>query len=383
MMPGTTIKDIRDAVIGAYNPLELRETLHTLMDIDLDNILIAQRAFPDQVWDLIKWVDRRGRDAELVQVLAKDRPREAKLQLVSKKYGMATPVGVQAAGVATGSSDAADPGLEKIVRQYLAVPDFGLWREAMTRVEGLVCRITLNGNAEGTGFLVGPDAVLTNYHVLQSVITKQAPPAAVECQFDYKLLKDGTAPYTPVRLAADWLIDASPYSAGERNGTPDNPPPTAEELDYALVRLAEPIGERPWARSPGKDAQAPARGWVRVPDAAPAFAPVMAVIIAQHPDGQPMKLAVDTAAIDEAKGLGLRPPGTRVRYATTTEGGSSGSPCFDFNWQLIALHHYGDPKNSGTNLRRVGDWNQGVPIGQIRDRLTRQNKAAALGGDPP
>jgi len=119
-----------------------------------------------------------------------------------------------------------------------------------------------------------------------------------------------------------------------------------------------------------------------VPDAAPDLAPVTPVIIAQHPDGQPVKLTLDTDAINRERGFWLNPLGTRVRYATNTEGGSSGSPCFDFNWRLIALHHYGDPKNSGTNLRRFGDYNQDVPIGMIRDRLTRVGKAAALGGDP-
>jgi hypothetical protein len=332
------------------------------------------------VFELIDWADRQGRDVELIQVVGKERPRNPNIQQVYKKYGMAVPVALQAAGSAAVATDAADAGLEKIVRPLLALPDFGLWREAMTRVEGQVCRITLNGNAQGTGFLVGPDAVLTNYHVMKPVIDRQVPPAGVECQFDFKLLKDGTAPYTPIKLAADLLIDHSPYSEAEAQGHPDKPPPTPDELDYALVRLADPIGSKPWAKSADAGGNAPNRGWVRVPDAAPAFAPKMPVIIAQHPDGQPMKLALDTDAIDKDKGFWLNTPGTRVRYATNTEGGSSGSPCFDFGWKLIGLHHYGDPKNNGSNLQRFGDYNQGIPNGMIRDRLARRGVAAALGG---
>ena len=34
---------------------------------------------------------------------------------------------------------------------------------------------------------------------------------------------------------------------------------------------------------------------------------------------------------------------TRVRYRTNTEEGSSGAPCFDKDWELVALHHSGDP----------------------------------------
>lgn len=382
MMPGVSMKEIRDAILDAYTPQTLQMSLAFLLDVQLANVA-TPGPFDFVVFSLVQWADMNGRDVELVQALGKDRPKNAKMQQTVRKYGLAVPVGVQAAGAAAGAAtDAADPGLEKIVRPLLTLPDFGLWREAMTRVEGQVCRITLNGNAYGTGFLVGPDAVLTNYHVLKPVLDG-LPPAAVECQFDYKVLKDGTAPYTAVRLAADWLIDHSPYSPAELAGTPDAAVPTDEQLDYALVRLAEPIGAMPWAKSPGAGGNAPDRGWVRVPDAAPPIPEKMPVIIAQHPDGQPMKLALDTDAVDRGRGLWLNANGTRVRYATNTEGGSSGSPCFDFDWRLVALHHYGDPKNNGTNLRRFGDYNQGVPIGKVRELLAKRNKAAALGGDAP
>ncbi|MFL5341422.1 MAG: trypsin-like peptidase domain-containing protein [Gemmataceae bacterium] len=379
MMPGVNMKEIRDAILDAYDPQTLAMSLKFLMDERLANIT-PPGPFDFVVFSLIQWSDQNGRDVELVQSLGKDRPRNARMQQVYRKYGLAVPIGVQQAGGAKSATDAADGGLEKIVRPLLAVPDFGLWREKMTRVEGQVCRITLNGNAQGTGFLVGPDAILTNYHVMKPVIDG-LPSGAVECQFDFKLLKNGTAPYTPIKLAADWLIDHSPYSDAEYAGTPDAKLPTPEELDYALIRLADSIGDRPWAKSPDASGNAPNRGWVRVPDVAVAFAAKMAIIIAQHPDGQPMKLALDTDAIDQARGFWLNANGTRVRYATNTEGGSSGSPCFDFDWGLVALHHYGDPKANGSNLKPLGNWNQGVPIGMIRDRLTRQNKAAALGGD--
>ena len=68
-----------------------------------------------------------------------------------------------------------------------------------------------------------------------------------------------------------------------------------------------------------------------------------------------MKLALDTQAV-----IGLNANGTRVRYRTNTDPGSSGSPVFTMDWDLVALHHLGDP-----------DWhnpgfNQGVPIELIR-----------------
>ncbi len=382
MWPGLTLKEIRDVIADAFDEDSLSEALRFYLDVKLANIT-AGGAFGHRAFKLLEWAEMNGREIELLQALGKYNPGNTKVQqILLKKSGMVVPVGLQTGGVATKRTDAADGGLEGTVKPYLkAMPKFNLWREKMTRVEGQVCHITYpvpgKGPMRGTGFLVGPDAVLTNYHVMQFVIAGQVSPQQVECRFDYKQLVDGTTPYTPVKLAAEWDIDHSPYSAAEAKLTPDAVPPTADELDYTLVRLAEPLGNKPWAKSPGNDA--PNRGWVCVPEDAAVFpdAEPMPIIIAQHPDGRSMELAIDTAGVDRAKGLWLNAARNRVRYATNTEGGSSGSPCFDFDWRLVALHHYGDPAYGHPPA-----YNQGVPITEVRKRLAKKPAAlAALGGD--
>ena len=381
MMPGVTLGEIRDAIVDSYTVDDLEEVLRTYMNVRLD-VEIPPGATGRRVFKLIEWADMRGLEVDLVRVLARARPRKGSMQQIYKKYGMAIPVLVQEAGAAVPASptDAADGGLEGLVRPHLSFADFGVWRERMTRVEGQVCRITLGGAARGTGFLVGPDAILTNYHVLEPVLEEPRTATGVTCQFDYKELADRSRTETPVGLhATDWLIDACPYTEGEKANDPDRTTPTPDELDYALVRLAAPMGSQPVAPYPSKDDPPPRRGWVRVPEKAPTFATRMAIIIAEHPDGAPLKLAMDTDAIhqDRDRSLGLRPGGMRVRYATNTLGGSSGSPCFNFDWDLIALHHYGDPSYNHPK------YNQGIPIGLIRERLRRQGKDSALGGDNP
>jgi hypothetical protein len=377
MMPGVTFKEIRDQIIDAFDEDELEEVLRDWMNIRL-GVIIKKGAFGHVVFDLLEWSERQGREVELVGVLSQARPAHAGMQQISKKYGMAIPLFVQSGGAAVPAApeSAADSGLERIVRDQLKFLDFGVWRERMTRVERQVCRITLDGQAQGTGFLVGPDTVLTNYHVLKPVIDKAILPEKVGCQFDYKALANGTyLEGTVVGLHQDWDIDHSEYTPAEADGKPDREAPAPDQLDYTLVRLVEAIGSRPAVPKPRPRADVPARGWVRVPDAAPAFAAKMPLLIAQHPEGSPLKLAIDTHAIDKDAGLWLNANQTRVRYATNTEGGSSGSPCFDQDWNLIALHHYGDPKYLQPR------YNQGIPIGRIRERLTAQGKAAALGGD--
>jgi hypothetical protein len=84
------------------------------------------------------------------------------------------------------------------------------------------------------------------------------------------------------------------------------------------------------------------------------FQPNTPLFIVQHPKGSPLKLAFDTDSV-----VGLNASGTTVFYKTNTERGSSGSPCFSSNWELVALHHSGDPdfgspkKNAGTPVHAI------------------------------
>ena len=161
-------------------------------------------------------------------------------------------------------------------------------------------------------------------------------------------------------LAGADPLDTSPYSPGEKAGKPDDPLPTAEQLDYALLRLATRVGDQQVGGA--------TRGWIALPKAVlplPVNAPIL---IVQHPAGAPMKLAMDTEAV-----AGLNGNGTRLRYRTNTEPGSSGSPVFSIDWDLVALHHYGDPKYLNPLF------NQGVPIEMIRQRIEKDGQGGALG----
>ena len=60
---------------------------------------------------------------------------------------------------------------------------------------------------------------------------------------------------------------------------------------------------------------------------------------------------------------------SRVRYSTNTESGSSGSPCFDQNWNLVALHHGGDPN---FDVGHRPEFNEGIPVDAIVTFLNRQ-----------
>jgi hypothetical protein len=115
----------------------------------------------------------------------------------------------------------------------------------MAEIEGRVYRIEFNANAKGTGFLIGPDRVLTNYHVMKGPIDGKFPPEQVACRFDCKVLADGSClDGLVVGLhSANWRIDDSPYSPAERDDQPDRELPTLDQLDYAVLQRERPVGK--------------------------------------------------------------------------------------------------------------------------------------------
>jgi len=241
--------------------------------------------------------------------------------------------------------------------------------EAAGKLQVCVCRIEIpaqgGGKIFGTGFLIAADMVMTNWHVIQCVVatedndaTYRGPRARatdVLCRFDYKVLSNGAInPGSTVSLAPNWRVALSPNN-------PNGIEPVAGQLDCAVIRLSKPQGNLVIGDNP--QAQGDCRGWIKLPDVGIVtdFREHSPLFIIQHPEGDPIKLALCTDGIQS-----VNPNRTRVRYSTNTERGSSGSPCFDQNWNLVALHHAGDPNFAAGH---VPEFNEGVPIDTIRQFL--------------
>ena len=269
--------------------------------------------------------------------------------------------------------------LQRKIRASGSLLDLVPFQKGLGEVEGRVCRVEIaTGNPPdyGTGFLLGPDVLMTNFHVMQSVIEGSVPPDKVVLRFDYKRLADGAEvnPGTEYKLApapGEWLLHASRYSPNDLLALPlqDAQP---DELDFVLLRLEGSPGNDPIGGPDKQPLQPQPRGWVEMPAMFPTLTKESTVIIVQHPLGEPLKLAFETQAV-----LGVSPKATRVRYATTTEAGSSGSPCFDTGWNLIALHHAGDPRYA--KFQRP-EFNQGIPMAAIAAELNRTGKIGLIRG---
>lgn len=334
---------------------KLNETLAVIAGSGLP---LNQLAF-----NLVLWAERGGKLDVLLRGAIEEVPGNPLLQNVVREL-----LG-DAAGLPP-SDPAQQPRrvLERWIRENPFF-DAGVWLPRLGTILRQVCRIQVPEAGQalfGTGFLVSPDTVLTNYHVVEPVIRGQTSPAQVVLTFDYRRSPDGREPgngreYRLKPALGDAVVDSSPYSQADlvANATT---PPAADELDYALLRVEG---------TPGNDVlEAEPRGFVQLVKPDYDFPRNSALFIVQHPEGQPLQLAMDTSADLEVKW-----ERRRVRYKTNTLGGSSGSPCFNANLELVALHHSGDPNFDP--LHRA-EYNEGIPIGTVLDRVRARGHAAAL-----
>jgi endonuclease G, mitochondrial len=158
----------------------------------------------------------------------------------------------------------------------------------------------------GTGSLVSPRLLLTNNHVLESLED------AVESRVDFDYQVDlGGAPL----VSASFTLEPNAFFL------------TDPELDFSLVAVAERASARELAEF-GWNPLIADEGKVLLHEK---------VNIIQHPGGEPKQLALrENKVIDLLERF--------IHYETDTAPGSSGSPVFNDEWELIALHHSGVPR---------------------------------------
>ncbi len=305
-MPPNQRRLLRQALLSSYSNFD---ELRRLVRNELGDRLIEVPpgiALGPGIDGLIDWAGERGTLDALHTALFADRPGNPDMQAYRKSL---TPQ----AGAESNAATAPPSGLEATIQKANVLAETEQWRQKMAAAESRVCRIeSPAGHAIGTGFLVGPDLVLTNEHVNAAIEWNSAV-----ARFDYKSVNTAGQ---PCRFAKAALV-VSP----------------AKELDYALLRLTERPGDQ--------------RGWFT--SQPHQFTPGEAQLILQHPNGDPLKLGVGviTAALEI--------PWPRIAYTTNTLPGSSGSPAFTMNWELVAIHHYG---KEGVN-------NAGIPLPPIWKEL--------------
>lgn len=185
-----------------------------------------------------------------------------------------------------------------------------------------------------TGFLIAPNVMITNHHVFAS---------ADECrscgiQFGYEKTINGS-----LSAGAVFPLDTNRFFYAN------------EELDFAVV------GVTSTAIAAGYDVRQfknlgliPTTGKILVGQA---------ISIIQYPDGGPKKYGVrDNELLIAPTEVDLF-----LQYTTDTLPGSSGSPVFNKDWEVVGLHHSGVPEIKDGEIMTIRGmpWRKGMPDSDI------------------
>jgi len=314
----------------------------------------------DIAFDLIQKLDLQNRFADLLRAIINNRtkkdssagendpPTNEKDPLVAEcRYLLAVS---DAPEPATDTDGPAAP-LQRFAFETPLVPTFGWCAEAL-RMAHRVCRVEVGGAARATGFLIGPATVLTAYHTFRGVGAER-PAANIRCRFD--MLGSPDSPDgTPVEMADEWLLAHSPMPPRDQH------PSHEDGLDFAVLGLAKPVGR--W-RPPGATAE---RGWVDVSGPIQPE-PQSFLTVLQHALGGILRMSVMPAAV-------LAHDDAVLQYRDMTLPGSSGGPCFNDRWEVVALHHARWPSGEGGTLVCLG-----ILITAVREALRRADRLAVLG----
>jgi V8-like Glu-specific endopeptidase len=190
----------------------------------------------------------------------------------------------------------------------------------------------------GTGFMIAPGLLMTNHHVVSE--SNMLP--GVLARFNYQEDFEGQAQPTQEYKAV-------PTGAFQAN----------ETLDYCILEVEqEPGTEWGWLPLQEREVRRGER-----------------INIIQHPNGQPKQISMQNNLVEYIGGNVLQ-------YVTSTNPGSSGSPVFNDEWQVVGLHHAGGQIPEPTTGRTYGR-NEGILIQRIladlpSDLRQRVDEAAGL-----
>ncbi len=219
---------------------------------------------------------------------------------------------------------------ERLIGENTLRPLYYL-RRALVAAEAVV-RVELSGEPVGTGFLVAPDLMVTNHHVISDDAEAKRAQARFFCEAPDDEHKEKARREVVARAAGQQPLLY-----------------TSEKLDVTLIRLA---GSPPLAR------YLPLRPKVmRQNDR---------VAIIQHPGGYPKQISLQNNLVAAANDR-------FVQYYTSTKAGSSGSPVLDDDFAVIAIHYRwvhnkawdGDGQIRVTDPKQVKDLqyrNQGTSV---------------------
>lgn len=218
---------------------------------------------------------------------------------------------------------------------------------AKVLVTRIINGVIQNQKVSGTGWLISPDLLITNDHVIDA----RAPGENHATENDYR------AQALRTRIWFDYISSEQEYYEYKCSDLVHRD----QRLDYALLRISS---------QSVNNHQEPLLTWgfLSIPQDGPSLNSEDRLNIIQHPQGGPKRIAIRSNYYVDGVSTVTSP--NRIRYLTDTEPGSSGSPVFDDNWNVIALHHMAVQVNQNFYKGKTIKYNnQGVLIHPIIHNL--------------
>jgi V8-like Glu-specific endopeptidase len=246
-----------------------------------------------------------------------------------EKYRMMPPISVtpEVPGSKISQSEETNT-LEKIIGENTLRPIAFLTRAI--EVSKCVCFVGVPGGS-GTGFLLADNLVMTNNHVIHDAGLLS------RCffRFNYQI-----------------GVTGSPEPTTDYNAKQGGIFCTHKDLDYTVIELEGSPGTK-W-------------GYSKLLSSVNVRPKESRVNIIQHPAGGPKQVSVQNNFLEYMDN-------NVMQYVTSTLNGSSGSPVFDDNWQVVALHHSGGMITEPSSQRRYFR-NEGILVPAILSTLPEEVK---------
>jgi hypothetical protein len=313
------LTNLREILTGLYYERDMAKTVADEAGIKWS------RAAPSTgnmqvVWHaLIKEALLQGLVDKIVEIAAKEYPQQAdelRKTLTVDQPSVQSPFKISET---EWKSEIPPDQQEKIIGKQSTLLPIGFLEQGLKRASSVV-RIVTADHMSGSGFLIDKNLIVTNHHVLKD----EAAASGATVQFNFEKSIDG--------------LD-KPISSSKCR--PDLGFKTSKDHDWTVVKLDGDMNAT-WGAIPLKPAQ---------------VAREDRVVIIQHPGGGPKQIALSHNLVTFVDN-------DIIQYLSDTMPGSSGSPVFNENWEVVALHH------SGGWLREPGGKeqlfrNEGIAIGQI------------------
>lgn len=315
-------RHLREALISGFRSYpSLKIFVSDSFDFRLNEIATstATRVATD---DLIEYFEEKGDVSALILALHRARAGNpevlklmSRLQEFLQQVLVLEPSSTEAISL---TFELPEPYDDKQLESFLPRPlsyesDVGTLRRGL-QLANAVCKVSFaDRTTTGTGVLVAPDLILTNYHVLSKQAIQERSQLAEKAKtllFEFGFVsEEHDTPISPDVFAIEAMepiVSCSPPS----------------ELDYALLRVDQKIVSADYIKP------------LPLRSTASSLSENAGLNVLQHPEGTVMQVSLSASGVvqvDAGRG--------RVWYVNRTQGGSSGSPCFNSDWEMVALHH--------------------------------------------